>query len=293
MPMGIPASWIDIEGVRTRYFDYGQGDPILFITGGHYGNSMGASTVETWDRNFGVLSRQYRVLAVDKLGHGFTDNPRDNDYTIEALSRHLAGFVKALKLERLHLVGQSAGSLSVVMLAQTCLERVSSCTLVNSSTLAPGVSLNEVTASGCPHPAFSREGQRFLFERCAYDPASVTDDFVSSGYEVLQLPKYRECVKAMDEDGLRGRLFRPGLARAKNEALQWIGAGGLGRPTQVVWGFNDHSAKLDRGVALYQLIAAHERQAYLNVFNEAGHHPYREHPDQFNEMMLGFLRTIQ
>ena len=30
-----------------------------------------------------------------------------------------------------------------------------------------------------------------------------------------------------------------------------------------------------------------------DVFNEAGHHPYREHPEQFNEMMLGFLRTIQ
>jgi 2-hydroxy-6-oxonona-2,4-dienedioate hydrolase len=291
MPMGVPPKWIDVAGTQTRYFDHGHGEPILFITGGHYGNSMGASTVDTWDRNFGVLGTQYRVLAIDKLGHGFTDNPRNDDYTMAALNRHLVGFVEALDLQNLHLVGQSAGSLSVVMLARDCLPRVSSCTLVNSSTLSPGVSLNEVTAAGCPYPPFSREGQRFLFERCAFSPVSVTDEFVDAGHDVMQLPKYRDCARAMDE-GLRVRLFRPELGRAKNDALQWITEGGLGRPTQVVWGYNDHSAKLDRGVALYQMIAAHERQAYLHVVNEAGHHPYREHPEQFNEMMLGFLQTL-
>ena len=88
MPMGVPPSWIDIEGVRSRYSTTAK-RPILSITGGHYGNSMGGSTVETWDRNFSVLGRQYRVLAVDKLGHGFTDNPRDNNYTIDALGRQL------------------------------------------------------------------------------------------------------------------------------------------------------------------------------------------------------------
>ena len=43
------------------------------------------------------------------------------------------------------------------------------------------------------------------------------------------------------------------------------------------------------GRALYDLIAARERQAQLNVFNHSGHFTYREHPTAFNASLHAFI----
>ena len=293
MTMGVAPKWIDVDGVRTRYFESGTGEPVLFLTGGHYGGSMFTSTVETWDRNFPVLARRYRVFALDKLGFGHTDNPKERDYTMRALIDHVAGFLKALDLEGVHVVGQSAGALPAAALAYRCPGRIRSCTFINSSTLAPGVSLNEAVLAGCPHPPYSREAQRWLFVQCAHDPAIVSDDFVEAGYEVMQLRKYRECVQAMDGDGLKDALYRPDLARVKRETMSWITDAGVGRPTLVYWGCNDRAATVERGAALYQMIASRENDAQFHVVNRACHHPYREHPEQFNEVMANFLGALR
>jgi len=292
MSLGIDARWIEVEGARTRYFDAGHGAPILFITGGHFGNPTATSIVETWDRNFLPLSRAGRVIAVEKLGQGLTDNPPAQDYTMQAVVRHLAAFLDALDLQGVHVIGQSAGALPSVALVRERPQRVRSCTLVNSSTLAPGVGTTEVNLAGCPHPPFTRESQRWVMEQSAFDPSSVTDDYVEAGYRVMVLEKTYEAVRAM-QGGLKETLFAPRLAVLKDDLLSWMAKGGLARPTQLIWGANDRTAALDRGFALFRLIAARERRCTLHAINEAGHHPYREHPDAFNELVAAFVHDVE
>jgi 2-hydroxy-6-oxonona-2,4-dienedioate hydrolase len=251
MGMGIDARWIDVDGIRTRYYDAGRGAPILFVTGGHFGNPVATSVVETWDRNFLPLTAAGRVIAVEKLGQGHTDNPRSDAYTMQAVVAHLAAFLDALDLQGVHVVGQSAGALPAAALVRERPGRVRSCTLINSSTLSPGVGMTDVNLSGCPHPPYTRDGQRWVMERSAFDPGSVTDDYVEAGFRVLCLEKYQDSVQAM-QGGLKEALFLPRLAVLKDDLLHWMRRGGLARPTQVVWGANDRTAPLERGVALYQ-----------------------------------------
>jgi 2-hydroxy-6-oxonona-2,4-dienedioate hydrolase len=291
--LGVEPKWIAVEGVRTRYFEMGSGEPILLITGGNFGSADGASVVETWEANFSVLAQRYRVVALDKIGQGHTGNPLRDDYTMQAVVTHAIAFMQALDLTNVHVVGQSRGAMAAVNVVRQCPERTRSCTIVNSSTLAPGVGLNEVVLSGCPFPSYSREAQRWNFEMCAYQTRFVSDAIVEAGYEVLQLPKYRESVMKMEEEGLKASLFLPQLARMKQETLHWLSDHGMGRPTQVIWGLNDKTATLDRAISLVQLIAEKERQTTFHVINEAGHHPYREHPEYFNEIMFGFLSTLR
>lgn len=291
MSMGIDPRWIDVAGIRTRYYEAGEGAPLLFITGGHFGNPVATSVVETWDRNFLPLSAAARVIAVEKLGQGQTDNPQDGQYTMSAVVAHLAGFMDALDLTGVHVVGQSAGALPAAAMVRERPHRVSSCTLVNSSTLSPGVGMTDVNLAACPHPPYTRESQRWVMERSAFDASSVTEDYVDAGYRVLNLPKYKEAVQAM-QSGLKETLFAPNVASMKEQLLAWIARGGFARPVQVLWGANDRTAPLDRGVELFRMIAAHERRAGLCILNEAGHHPYREHPEQFNELMVRFMRRV-
>ena len=81
-----PAQWVDVAGVRTCYHEAGEGEPVLFIYGGNFGGRDSASSAAVWNQNFAPLSRDFHVIAFDKLGQGYTDNPlNDEDYTMSAV----------------------------------------------------------------------------------------------------------------------------------------------------------------------------------------------------------------
>lgn len=283
------AKWLDVDGVRTRYFERGHGSPLVLIYGGNFGSADSASSAPIWNMTLNALSDSHRVIAFDKLGQGHTGNPLADDYTMGAVVRHAAGFLKAMKLSGIHLVGHSRGGYLATRLTLENQHLVKSLTVVNSGTLSPRVSTNDVTLSACPHPPFSREGARWVYERYCYRPSSVTEDWIDAAYEVLQLPKYREGVRKMEEQHLKTRLFFPHLARDKRETLRWIAEGRLQRPTQIFWGFNDRTANFEGSIHLMRSVTAHERRTALHVFNESGHFPFREHPVRFNALLRNFV----
>ena len=285
------ARWIDVDGIRTRYYDAGSGEPIVFIYGGNFGTSDSASSSHTWNLNLLPLSTRFRTIAFDKIGQGFTDNPKDDDYTMRAVVRHAAGFVRAMKLPPVHLVGHSRGGYAAVRLTLEHHELVRSVSLVNSGTLSPGVGTNEVVLSRPPYPKFTAECVRWIYQNYSFDPDVVTDEWVNAVLEVLALPKYRESIAKVEGERLGAKLFLPGLAREKRETLQWINEGRLQRPVQVIWGFDDRTATLERGVELFRMFALHDRQAQLHVFNQSGHFPFREHPERFNALLGRFVES--
>jgi pimeloyl-ACP methyl ester carboxylesterase len=291
MPMP-EARWLDVDGLRTRYFDVGQGPVLLLVYGGNFGSPDSASSAHTWQPVIDGLRDRFRVVAPDKLGQGWTDNPLGDDYTMDAVARHLARFMDLLDVRDAHLVGHSRGGFLVTQMALDHPSRVRSVTIVNSSTLAPGVGLNEPVLARPPHPPFTRESLRWVYEHYSHSTAHVTDDWIESGFEVLSLPKYRESCHRMEEEGLKSRVFLPQMARRKRDLLARLGDMGMQRPTQIVWTLNDATARLDRGLALHELIARKERQTAFHVFNESGHFPYREHPRRFNEAVAGFIGAV-
>ena len=75
--------FIDVNGIRTRYFEKGVGPTVVLFHGGHFGSHDAADCAEDWSLNFDGLAERFHVYAVDKIGQGFTDNPqRDEDYTM-------------------------------------------------------------------------------------------------------------------------------------------------------------------------------------------------------------------
>ncbi|MCH6545621.1 MAG: alpha/beta hydrolase [Deltaproteobacteria bacterium] len=63
----------------------------------------------------------------------------------------------------------------------------------------------------------------------------------------------------------------------------------LKTPTLVIWGYNDPTASLRRGQALFELIADSAPIAEMHVINKAGHFCYREQPETFNQVIRGFV----
>ncbi len=75
---GHQAKFVDVNGVRTRYYDVGSGEPILLI---HGARPSGTSSANTWVPILTGLSKRFRVLAPDRLGHGMTENPKGDYFT--------------------------------------------------------------------------------------------------------------------------------------------------------------------------------------------------------------------
>jgi len=287
MPEG---RWLNVDGIQTRYYDAGEGAPIVFIYGGNFGMKDSASTAHTWSCNLMPLAHRFRVVAFDKLGQGLTSNPKcDDDYTMQAVVDHAVAFIQALGLPPVHLVGHSRGGFVAARIALEHPSMVRTLTVVNSGTLSPGVGTNEVVLSNPPYPAGSREAARWVYENYCYSPAAVTDDWIDAVYETLQSPKYQESVRKMTIEGLAERVFLPQLARQKRETLQWIDEGRLQRPVQIFWGFNDRTAVLERGLELFRMVSRHQRAVQFHVINQSGHFPFREHPDQFNALLADFV----
>lgn len=292
MPM-TDARFIDVDGVRTRYFEKGEGEPLVLWHGSHFGTEDACDSALDWEPNFDGLAESFRVIAVDKLGQGHTDNPKtDEDYTPAAVVEHAYGFLDAMGIRQAHVGGHSRGGYLVARLTLLHPEMVKSCIIVDSGTLAPGPSLTELVMADAPEPRLGRESQRWVLERYSYGTEHITERWVDAAVEIAELPKYRESVRKMSGKGLKRELFMPNLILDKEECLQWMMEGRLKTPTLVVWGYNDPTAQYKRGLSLFEFVANSTENAQMHVINKAGHFCYREHPEQFNRAVRGFIESL-
>lgn len=93
--------YLELHGDRLAYQDEGQGDAILLLHG------MAGSS-QTWRSVIRPLSRKYRVIAPDLLGHGSSAKPR-SDYSLGAFAVLLRDLLDELGVARATVVGHSLG----------------------------------------------------------------------------------------------------------------------------------------------------------------------------------------
>src|SRR5690349_8511250 len=125
--------FVAVDGIRTRVFEAGTGAPVVLIHGGSFSHVENA---EDWEHNVDGLSVAFHVVAFDKLGNGFTDNPpTPDDYLIGRTVDHAAGLIRTLGLGPAHVVGHSRGGYTATRLALQHPDAVQTLTIVDSSTL--------------------------------------------------------------------------------------------------------------------------------------------------------------
>ncbi|MFP6870847.1 MAG: alpha/beta fold hydrolase [Nitrospinota bacterium] len=287
------AKFIEVDGIRTRYFDAGEGETIVLFHGGNFGSPHGADCAADWNLNFDGLSGQCRVIAVDKIGQGYTDNPRtDGEYSMESVVRHALRFLEVLDLGDCHIVGHSRGAYLTCRMTLEDPSRIKSNIMVDTATLGPGQGRNHIVFADTPQPFLSRESQRWVMEHYSYNPKCVTEDWLDELMRVAALPKYQESVEKMEQQGLEQRVFLPSHGRQKAETFDWLMERGTGRPNLLIWGFNDPTATVDQGFVLFDIVSHKEPRTEMHVFNESGHFTYREHPEAFNRLVLDYAKNL-
>ena len=289
------AKFIDVDGIRTRYWEKGKGPALLLIHGGQPTGKGGGAL--TWLRNFDGLSQQFHVYAIDRLGQGLTGNPKsraDYEHYYERVAEHVWGFIEAVGIDRVALVGHSQGGWPVTRLALDHPDRIS-CLVNVDSVLAPGgeQNLNLHTARFYLHTiqfeppeGETVESMRRTAEFQSSTLNNITDISVQRAHALTKLAKLDEAATIMTEMQMNPR--HPAAQALFEQARADIAVGMLKVPSLVIWGFNDPSSPYPGGLALFELINATTPVSELHVFNDSGHQSHIEHPEQFNEVVAGF-----
>lgn len=284
MPLG-GEKFIDVNGIRTRYFDKGRGEAILLLHGSFFGEPFSSDCAANWSENFEGLAEFARVVAVDRLGQGYTDNPkRIEDYTMKAVGEHVRDFVKALSLGRVHIVGHSRGGYVACRATLDYPDIIKSCVIIDSGTLAPGTTPMHEIMAGAPKPGLTQESQRWVLQRYSFGHEHITDEWVGALAAVAATPKYKEAAVMVEKSS-----YAADLQREKVETFNLIRSRGMCKPVLVIWALNDPTATIERGQLLFKAIAEKEQQAEMHVFNKSGHFVYREYPKEFNALLKSWV----
>lgn len=286
--------WVDVDGVRTRYFKAGSGtETIVFIHGGQMGDGSGGENAEDWDLNFIPLSKHFTVIAVDRLGQGYTGNPlRDEDCTMAGAVRHVTGFLKALGGGPFHLLGHSRGGYVAARITLDTPALVTSCVIIDSNSAAPGTGRNDVIFCTNPHKPGTLESSRWVYENYSYTFDHITEDLLVMKQKITESPRNREAIRKMKDEGLYATRYLPELLDDKDVFFTQIETDGFRRPILLFWAYNDPTAPFDQGMRLFSLIAKRQARLMMHVVNQAGHFSFRERPDEFNRVVKDFIEGV-
>jgi 3-oxoadipate enol-lactonase len=268
------------NGVVTFYEDAGDGPVVVLIHG--YGADL-----RLWDAQVEPLREAgFRVIRFDVRGHGRSMIAPDG-YTFENYAADLRDLLDRLNIERpateglevgaVHLAGLSMGGGIALQFALDYPDRVLSLTLVDPA--LPGFTYGDETTT---HIQRFMDAVRSHGPRDAIDQVWLTHPFFDG---VRRGPERWAAVRdilldfqAPDmRDGARPAEYRPDIAGRLGE---------ISAPTLVIAGEND--------VADFRLIAdvlaENIRGARLTIIPDCWHLPPVEKPEEFNRILVSFLR---
>lgn len=269
-------------GVRTRIIEAGDGPPLLFLhgTGGH---------LEVFLRNIGFFADDFHIVAMDLLGHGYTDLPHDDSlFDWRTVAEHVLSLMDTLGIESAALVGEALGAQVAQWLAVQYPARVQRVVLCGACILptedADDVSLMESQA------AFQE-----LTARALEDPGSI--ELMRERMSWLHLK--REQVNDEMLDLRVGFWTRPGFTAAHRKLLGSLRTArqnprtSLSRaalqqlevPALLVWTEQNPLFGLDSALRLAEYLPTAE----VEVFSDSAMWPQFDEAEKFNELVQSWL----
>ena len=123
--------FVTVDGLSIRYVEAGAGLPLILL----HGASLGSSA-DVFLRNLGPLAAAgFRPIAFDQPGFGLSDNP--TDFSVGYRKKSIMGFIDALGLEKVVLVGHSqAGNMAVANAFENP-DRISHVVILGTGSLLP------------------------------------------------------------------------------------------------------------------------------------------------------------
>ena len=273
-------NYLDLHGERVAYREAGAGEALLLIHG------MAGSSA-TWRAVIPPLSKKYRVVAPDLLGHGESAKPR-GDYSLGAFAVSLRDLLDELGISRATVVGQSLGGGVAMQLTYQHRDYCQRLVLISSGGLGPDLSwiLRILSAPGAelvlpvvaPQPVLSVGNKlgSWLMSAGIHSPSAGE---IWNAYRSFSDRQTRQAFLRT----LRSVVDYRGQAVSALNKLHLS----YGLPTLLIWGERDRIIPVAHGYAAHDAVPG----SRLEVLAGVGHFPHVESPTAVVDILDDFINT--
>ncbi len=273
--------FLELHGDRVAYQDAGSGDETLLLIHGMAGSS------ETWRAVIPQLSRKYRVVAPDLLGHGQSAKPR-GDYSLGAFAVWLRDLLDELHVARATIVGQSLGGGVAMQFVYQHPDYCQRLILISSGGLGPDV--------GWTLRLLSAPGAELILPVIAPRPVLTAGNKLRSWFTAvgIQSPRGAELWSAYSS--LSDAETRQAFLRTLRSVVDYRGqaVSAINRlhmvselPIMAIWGDEDRIIPVDHAYSAQEARPA----SRLEVLEGVGHFPHVERPSQVVDLIDDFIGT--
>ena len=272
-PAANPAVGKDVEanGIRTNYLEAGSGDTTVVLV---HGSGPGVTAYANWRGVLPVLGEDFRCVAPDMVGFGYSERPENPDYSLDTWADQTLGVMDALGIEKAHLIGNSFGGAIALRLATRHPRRVDKLVLMGSM----GVPF-EITDGLDNVWGFNGtlDHMKSVMGYFAYDRSLTSGDLAQARFEGATQPGFQESFSSMFPAPRQRWVEAMTVPDDEIRTLE--------NRTLVVHGREDQVIPLANSYRLLELLD----NADLSVFSHCGHWSMIERRDDFNRQVRDFF----
>jgi len=162
------AETLRANGIELEYQVTGQGEPLLLVHG------FGSCIDHSWGSIIPVLSKSYRVIAVNQRGHGRSTNP-SGLFTHSQSAEDIRALLDTLQVKNARAIGYSSGGMALLHFATRYPDRFSKVVLIGATSHFGEQArriMRSVASEGLPPPV------REQFVRCSTRGEAQADELM-------------------------------------------------------------------------------------------------------------------
>jgi len=260
----------DANGIKTNYLEAGSGPVVILV----HGSGPGVTAYANWRLVIPALAEQFRVIAPDMVGFGFSERPDNAKYGVQTWADQVVGLMDSLGIGQASIVGNSFGGAIALRMASQHPDRINRLVLMGSMGVDFPITEGLERVWGY-EPSF--ENMRKVLDVFAYNRELVPDELAEVRYRASMQPGFQESYAAMFP-APRQRWVDE--MRTPDEEITKIT-----HRTLIVHGREDEVIPLENSIHLVQLIDNGD----MHVFSHCGHWVQIERSADFNRLVGDFL----
>lgn len=260
------------ENIKIHYMEEGTGEPLILI------HSIGQS-IYTWRSIFYRLSDYYRVIAIDLPGFGYSDRPRQFNYTVSDQTEAISLFMDALGIKSAHFIGFSMGAGYVLDFIRKYKQRVGRVIICSPGGVTPEMPtiirmMNSSLFGMLACRLYGISIVEKLLQECFFDLTNINPELVQEYYRPISDPNARRAIRysllGFDENEIISN-----LRDINANVLMIYGAEDKWHPSHIG-----------------ELYHAALRNAQLAIVRNAGHMMHEEKPDRLVDAVLEYIPVV-